>query len=140
MASDADRMDGEGRDRRTGRFQKGHSGNQGGRPKKIVLPPEGPVSEAFEERVVVPKGRRSKRMTLRQVSATQLVHKSAKGDMRAHKLAEDLRARERAEVAAARQAAPAELTETDQQIVERFVARLRRIFQEEANGADPAAP
>ena len=62
--------------------------------------------------------------------------RGSSGDLRAAKLAFDLEARERAAAAGEQAAAPEELTETDQQILERVYARMRLVFLEEYDGPD----
>ena len=126
------------RDPKTGRFPAGASGNRKGRPRKNSDPPDGPLARALNERVPVTEGGRVKRVRKRDVAFKQLANKSAGGDLRATKLAEDLVAREQAAAAAAKAAAPENLAEIDQQIVARVVARLRLIIMEEDHGFDEA--
>jgi hypothetical protein len=139
MASDQDDVENDPvRDPKTGRFPVGTSGNRKGRPRKNSEASDGPLARALNERVPVTEGGRVKRVRKRDVAFKQLANKSAGGDLRATKLAEDLVAREQAAAAAAKSAAPENLSEIDQQIVARVVARLRLIIKEEDHGADEA--
>jgi hypothetical protein len=124
------------RDPATGRIRKGHTLPGGGRPRKSHAPGAGPITRALDEKVTVTENNRRRRLAKRELNAKQVVNRGSSGDLRAAKLAFDLEARERAAAAGEQAAAPEELTETDQQILERVYARMRLVFLEEYDGPD----
>jgi hypothetical protein len=125
-----------GRDTKTGRFQKGVSGNRKGRPKKA--PTVGAaILGALREKVPIKENGRSKRVTKLEATAKQMANRSASGDPRASKLALDL-AQKAEERLAAAPATAAELNASDAEIVERLIERFRQIIKEEDHGPDHA--
>jgi hypothetical protein len=121
-------------------FQKGRSGNPKGRPKGsknlATL-----VNQALDETVMITEDGRRRRVTKREQVITQLVNKSAAADLRAIKQLTDIvQGVERCrEGSAAAPSAPAQLTAPDREVVELFVARLRRQIAAEAAEAAAAA-
>jgi Family of unknown function (DUF5681) len=131
---------GYGKPPRHAGFQKGRSGNPKGRPKGsknlATL-----VAQALDEKVIVTEDGRRRRVTKRELVVTQLVDKSAAADLRAIKQLTDIvqSAERRSEGSAAAPSEPAQLTAPDREVVEFFVARLRRQIAAEAAEAAAAA-
>lgn len=119
--------------RRPGTFEPGQSGNRAGRPRKSRSV-DASLMKALQEPVTVTENGRRKRIPKLDVTTRQLVNKGAAGDHRATKLALDMaqKAEERA------QQAPSSptLSQNDEEIVARFVARLRQTFLEETPDVD----
>jgi Family of unknown function (DUF5681) len=116
-------------------FQKGRSGNPKGRPKGsknlATL-----VNQALDEKVMVTEDGRRRRVTKREQVITQLVNKSAAADLRAIKQLTDIvQGVERRSEASAAPSETAQLTAPDKEVVELFVARLRRQIAAEAAAA-----
>jgi hypothetical protein len=130
---------GYGKPPRHAGFQKGRSGNPKGRPrgsKNLATL----VSQALDEKVMVTEDGRRRRITKRELVVTQLVDKSAAADLRAIKQLTDIV--QSAERRSERPGAPsqrAKLTAPDREVVELFVARLRRQIAAEAAEAAAAA-
>jgi hypothetical protein len=116
------------RDPRTGRFQKGQSGNRRGRPKNAKTV-SAAVMDALSEKVPVNENGRRRRVTKLQATATQVANRGAQGDPRAIKLAMDLA--QKAEERMARHPSTQELSAADEEIVGRMIERLRRVLAEE---------
>jgi hypothetical protein len=130
---------GYGKPPRHAGFQKGRSGNPKGRPKGsknlATL-----VSEALDEKVTLTEDGRRRRVTKRELVIKQLVNKSASADLRAIKQLTDIvQGVERRAGASQAPPEPPELTATDREVVELFVARLRRQIAAEAAEAAAAA-
>lgn len=111
----------------SGRFQKGVSANPKGRPRKVQtngMANAAVLTAASAPVFVVENGKRRKIPKL-DAAAAQLANKGAAGDIRAGKQLLDMTARAEAEQ---RLAVPVNdsLTESDQQILERFLADHRR--------------
>jgi hypothetical protein len=121
------------RDPKTGRFQKGQSGNRNGRPKKAKSV-SAAVMDALSEKVPVNENGRRRRVTKLVATATQIANRGASGDPRATKLAMELA--QKAEERMARQPNTQELSAADEEIARRMVERLRRVLAEE----DPDGP
>jgi hypothetical protein len=117
-----------------GRFSPGQTGNPKGRPRKDRSAGTA-ILDALNETVTANENGRARKITKMQATAKQLVNKGASGDLRASKMAFDLAARAEAERA---DAAPVVvmLTETDREIVARFVARIRATPIEEQTDAE----
>ena len=130
---------GYGKPPRHAGFQKGRSGNPKGRPKGAknlaTL-----IAQALDEKVMVTEDGRRRRVTKRELVVTQLVNKSAAADLRAIKQLTDIvQGAERRSEASAAPPEPAQLTVPDREVVELFVARLRRQIAAEAAEAAAAA-
>jgi len=124
-----------GRHGETGRFLKGQSGNRLGRPRKPKSVGAA-ITGAFAEKVPINEGGRRRRITKLEAAAKQVANKSASGDTKSIKLGLEL-ARKAEEQQSRSFAGPAQLSETDQQIAARFVARIQKILKEKDDGHDP---
>jgi hypothetical protein len=123
-----------GRDH-TGRYRPGHSGNSKGRPKER-RGVDAAVRKALSEKVAVKENGRRSRRTKLEVAASQVANQGASGNLRAAKLAFDYlrKAEEQAEAGAAQ--AP-KMTQTDLEIAQRVIARIRKtIVEAPANERD----
>jgi len=118
----------ESRDPRTGRFKPGHCPNPKGRPR-IVRTVGATIAGALKAPIPVTENGRLRKISKLQATAQQIANKSAAGDLRASKMAIDLA--QRAEQQAAAQSPNDRLSASDEEIVERLIARLRRIITEE---------
>jgi hypothetical protein len=130
---------GYGKPPRHAGFQKGRSGNPKGRPKGsknlATL-----VNQALDETVMVTEDGRRRRVTKREQVITQLVNKSAAADLRAIKQLTDIVQRvERRSDGSEAPPQRAKLTAPDREVVDLFVARLRRQIAAEAAEAAAAA-
>ena len=136
--SDSDYKVGPGRPPLHTRFQKGQSGNPGGRSTKSLA---ALLADALNETVVVTIDGRRRKITKREAIVTQMVDKSASADLRATKMLIDMmKDVERKAGVAAPPPEPRRLDAADKEVVQLFVARLRRqILQElaEGKGAEP---
>jgi hypothetical protein len=135
----ADYAVGYGKPPRHAGFQKGRSGNPKGRPKGsknlATL-----LNQALDEKVMVTEDGRRRRVTKRELVINQLVNKSASADLRAIKQLTDIvQGVERRSEASAAPSERAQLTAPDKEVVELFVARLRRQIAAEAAEAEAAA-
>jgi hypothetical protein len=112
------------------RFKKGRSGNPTRRPRKKDLPKL--LAAAVDEPVYVTAEGERRRITKRGAIVTQLVSKSKTADLRATKMLINMlkEVEKKAGVAAPRE--PARLSPADREVVEQFVARLRRQIAAEA--------
>jgi hypothetical protein len=113
-------------------FQKGRSGNPKGRPKGsknlATL-----LNQALDETVMVTEDGRRRRVTKREQVITQLVNKSAAADLRAIKQLTDIVQRvERRNEGSEAPSERAKLSAPDREVVELFIARLRRQIAAEA--------
>ena len=124
------------RDPASGRFRPTKSGNPRGRPRKPRTADEAILSAVHQPITVTENGRRRRRSKL-EVTAAQIANQGASGNLSASKTTFDLvkRAEERQTQASA---AREELSLSDREIAERFVARLRRMFEQERKH-DPTA-
>jgi hypothetical protein len=118
------------------RFQKGRSGN----PRR----PRGTnnlsalLLAALDEPVYVTIDGHRRKVTKREAIVTQMVDKSASADLRATKMLIDMLKEAEAKAGAAAPE-PARLTAPDREVVELFVARLRRQIAAEAASCETAA-
>ena len=119
-----------------GRFKKGKSGNPNGRPKKAKTVGAA-ILGALNGRVPVRENGRRRSMSKLEATALQFANKGASGDTRAGKLAFDL-AQKAEERLAASAPPPAELRESDQEIVARIKARLLLVLKGEEDVTDHA--
>ena len=115
------------RDSRTGRFMPGHCPNPKGRPRKAKTI-GATIVGALKEAIPVTENGRRRKISKLQATARQIANKSAAGDLRATKMAFDLA--QRAEQQAAAQSPVDRLSESDEETVQRLIARLRRIYIE----------
>ena len=114
-------------------FQKGQSGNPRGPRRKDLA---SLLIAALNEPVYVTIDGKRRKITKREAIVTQMVNKSAK--VRATKMLFDMM-KEVEQKAGAAAPEPPKLTATDREIVELFVARLRRQIAAEAAEAAAAA-
>jgi len=121
------------------RFKKGQSGNPGGRCAK-TLPAL--LAAALDETVYVTTNGRRRKLTKREAIITQMVDKSASADLRATKMLVDMMQEvEHKAGVAAPLPEPRPLAAADKEVVQLFVARLRRqILQEIEEGQTTARP
>lgn len=128
----------DGRDPATGRFLPTKSGNPRGRPRKPRTADDAILGAVHQAITVTEEGRRRRRTKL-EVAAAQIANQGASGNLNAGKTTFDLvrRAEERQMQASG---TSKELSLSDREIADRFVARLRRMIEEERNDDDdPAA-
>jgi hypothetical protein len=92
---------------------------------------------ALNEPVYVTIEGKRRKITKREAIVTQMVNKSAKADLRATKMLFDMM-KEVEQKAGAAPPEPAKLTAPDREVVELFVARLRRQIAAEADEAADA--
>ena len=118
-------------------FQKGRSGNpRGPRGKNLSAL----LIAALNEPAYVTIDGKRRKITKREAIVTQMVNKSAKADLRASKMLFDMM-KEGEQKTGAAAPEPAKLTAPDREVVELFVARLRRqIAAEAAEAALADAP
>ena len=120
------------------RFKKGQSGNPGGRSTKSL---PGLLADALNETVVVTIDGRRRKITEREAIVTQMVDKSASADLRATKMLIDMM--KDVEHKAGDPAPPPEPRRpaaADKEVVQQFVARLRRQILQEIAEAKAAGP
>jgi hypothetical protein len=94
---------------------------------------------ALNEPVYVTIEGKRRKITKREAIVTQMVNKSAKADLRATKMLFDMM-KEVQQKAGAAPPEPAKLTAPDREVVELFVARLRRQIAAEAAAAATSDP
>ena len=116
-------------------FQKGQSGNPRGPRRKDL---SSLLIAALNEPVYVTIDGKRRKITKREAIVTQMVNKSAKADLRATKMLFDMMKEDEQKAGAAAPAEPAKLTAPDREVVELFVARLRRQIAAEAAEAAAA--
>jgi hypothetical protein len=120
------------------RFQKGQSGNPGGRATKSL---PALLVDALNETVVLTIDGRRRKITKREAIVTQMVDKSASADLRTTKMLIDMmKDVEHKADAAAPPPEPRRLAAADNEVVQQFVARLRRQILQEMEDAKAAEP
>jgi len=131
--SEGDYKVGPGRPPLHTRFKKGQSGNPGGRSAKSLL---ALLANALNEAVYMTINGRRRRITKREAIVMQMVDKSASADLRATKMLIDLmkEIEQKASVAAP-PPEPPRLAEAEEEVVQHFVARLRRQMLQEIEEA-----
>jgi len=118
-------------------FQKGQSGNPRGPRRKDM---SSLLIAALNEPVYATIDGKRRKITKRQAIITQMVNESASANLRATKMLFDMMKEVEQKAGAAAPPEPARLSATDREIVDLFVARLRRqIAAEAAEVAEVAA-
>jgi hypothetical protein len=117
------------------RFQKGQSGNPRG-PRGKTLPAL--LLAALNEPVYVTIDGHRRKITKREAIVTHMVDNAAGADLRATKMLIDM-LKEVEQKAGAAAPEPAQLTAPDREVVELFIARLRRQIAAEAAEAGEAS-
>ena len=115
------------------RFQKGQSGNPRGRGAKNL---SALLVEALNQPVAGTENGRRRRMSKREAVIAQLVDKSAAADLRATKMLLDIM-KEIERKAGTAPPPEAPFTPTDEEVMENFVARLRRQIIAEIHHKEP---
>jgi Family of unknown function (DUF5681) len=110
-------------------FQKGQSGNPRGPGGKKGL--AAMLAVALDETVTITINGRRRRMTKREAIVAQMVDKSTSADLRAIKMLIDMQKEAEAKTGTA-PLEPAKLAAADREVVDLFVARLRRQIAAEA--------
>ena len=118
------------------RFQKGQSGNPRGPRRKTLA---ALLLAALNEPVYTTIDGHRRKITKREAIIKQMVDKSAEADLRATKMLFDM-LKEVEQKAGAAPAEPAKLSAPDREVVELFVARLRRQIAAEMAEAAAAGP
>jgi len=119
------------------RFQKGQSGNPRGPRRKDL---SSLLVAALNEPVYATVDGKRRKITKREAIITQMVNESASANLRATKMLFDMMKEVEQKAGAAAPPEPTQLTATDREVVELFVARLRRqIAAEAAEAAEAAA-
>ena len=121
------------------RFQKGQSGNPRGPRRKDLSTL---LTAALNEPVYATIDGRRRRITKREAIVKQMVNESAGANLRATKMLFDMMKEVEQKAGSAGPREPKKMTATDREVVDLFVARLRRqIAAEAAEAAEtPAAP
>jgi len=118
------------------RFKKGQSGNPRGRPAKNL---PALLIAALNEPVFVTTDGRRRKITKREAVVAQLVNKSASADLRATKMLIDMLKDIEKKAGMTPPPEPPKFTAADEEVLDHFVARLRRqIAAEAAAGSDRA--
>ena len=118
------------------RFQKGQSGNPRGPRRKDL---SALLVAALNEPVYTTIDGHRRKITKREAIIKQMVDKSADADLRATKMLFDMLKEVEEKAGTASPPEPAQLTAPDREVVELFVARLRRQIAAEAAEAAKAA-
>src|SRR5215469_11859621 len=129
---------GYGKPPRGRRFQKGQSGNPRGPRRKDL---SSLLIAALNEPVYATIDGKRRKITKREAILTQMVNESAGANLRATKMLFDMMKEVEQKAGTAAPPEPPKLTATDREIIDLFVARLRRqIAAEAAEAAEtPAA-
>src|SRR6516225_7334025 len=117
-------------------FQKGQSGNPRGPRRKDLSTL---LTAALNEPVYATIDGRRRRITKREAIVKQMVNESAGANLRATKMLFDMLKEVEQKAGGAAPAEPEKLTPADREVVEMFVARLRRQIAAEAAAAAEAA-
>ena len=117
-------------------FQKGQSGNPRGPRRKDM---SSLLIAALNEPVYATIDGKRRKITKRQAIITQMVNESASANLHATKMLFDMMKEVEQKAGATASPEPAKLTAADREVVELFVARLRRQIAAEAAEA-AAAP
>jgi len=134
--SDSGYQVGPGRPPLHTRFRKGQSGNPGGRSTKSL---PALLADALNETVVVTIDGQRRTITKREAIVTQMVDKSASADLRATKMLIDMMKGVEHKADDAPPSEPRRLAEADREVVQLFVARLRRQILHEIEEAKAAS-
>jgi len=118
-------------------FQKGQSGNPRGPRRKDM---SALLTAALKEPVYATIDGKRRKITKRQAIVTQMVNESASANLRATKMLLDMMKEVEQKAGAAAPPEPAKLTASDREVVDLFVARLRRQIAAEAAEAAKATP
>ena len=118
-------------------FQKGQSGNPRGPRRKDL---SALLIAALNEPVYVTIDGKRRKITKREAIVTQMVNKSAKADLRATKMLFDMMKEVEQKAGAAAPPEPPKMSASDREVVELFVARLRRQIAAEAAAAETSEP
>ena len=111
------------------RFRKGQSGNPGGRGKKQL---SALLADALNEPVFVTIDGERRKTTKREAVVLQLVDKSTSADLRATKMLIDMMKDVEHKAGDAPPPEPRRLAAADKEVVQLFVARLRRQILQQA--------
>jgi Family of unknown function (DUF5681) len=117
-------------------FQKGQSGNPRGPRRKDL---SALLIAALNEPVYATIDGKRRKITKRQAIITQMVNESASANLRATKMLFDMM-KEVEQKAGAAGPEPAKLTAPDREVVQLFIARLRRQIAAEAATVDATEP
>ena len=117
-------------------FQKGQSGNPRG-PRRKDLPSL--LTAALNEPVYATIDGKRRKITKRQAIVTQMVNESASANLRATKMLFDMIKEVEQKAGAAVAPEPPKLTAIHREVIDLFVARLRRQIGAEAAEAAAAA-
>jgi hypothetical protein len=104
-------------------FQKGQSGNPRGRPRNDLSTL---LVAALNEPVLVTTEGEQRRITKREAIVTQLVNKSTSADLRATKMLIDMLKQVEGKVGAVALPGALRLSPAEREVVDQFIARLRR--------------
>src|SRR6516165_12712070 len=118
------------------RFQKGQSGNPRGPRRKDL---SALLTAALNEPAYAMIDGRRRKITKREAIVKQMVNESAGANLRATKMLFDMLKEVEQKVGAAAPPEPAKLSAPDREVVELFIARLRRQIAAEAAEAVAAA-
>ena len=117
-------------------FQKGQSGNPRGPRRKDL---SSLLTAALNEPAYATIDGKRRKITKRQAIITQMVNESASANLRATKMLFDMMKEVEQKVGVAAPPEPAKLSAPDREVVELFIARLRRQIAAEAVAAAATA-
>lgn len=113
-------------------FQKGQSGNPGGRPKGVT-DPRAALRKALSEKIVINENGERKTVTKLEAAAKQMANQAVKGDPRAANKVLDPKFTGEDRAAASEETA--ELSEADKEVVATFIERVRQAAIVEAKAS-----